>query len=50
MTTYLNNDEKKLVFFSMINANLYKYIFNIHEKIKNPYHRLYDTITEDLRL
>ena len=48
MSTYVNNDEKKLVFFNMKNVNLCKNISNVQEKIKNPYEHLYDSITEDL--
>ena len=47
MTTYVNNDEKKLVFFNMKNVDLCKNISNVQEKIKNPYIRLYDSLTED---
>ncbi len=47
MTTYVNSDENKLVFFNMKNIDLCKNISNAQEKVINPYDRLYDSITED---
>ena len=47
MNTFVNNDENKLVFFNMKNIDLCKNISNAQEKVKNPYDRLYDSITED---
>ena len=47
MKTFVNDDENKLVFFNMKNIGLCKNISNAQEKVKNPYDRLYDSITED---
>jgi len=47
VTTFVNNDENKLVFFNMKNINLCKNISNAQEKVINPYDRLYQAITED---
>ena len=47
MKTFVNDDENKLVFFNMKNIDLCKNISNAQEKVKNPYDRLYDSITED---
>ena len=47
VSTYVNNDENKLVFFNMKNIDLCKNISNAQEKVINPFDRLYDAITED---
>ena len=47
MKIFVNDDENKLVFFNMKNIDLCKNISNAQEKVKNPYDRLYDSITED---
>ena len=47
ISTFVNNDENKLVFFNMKNIDLCKNISNAQEKVINPYDRLYDAITED---
>ena len=47
VSTYVNSDENKLVFFNMKNIDLCKNISNAQEKVINPFDRLYDAITED---
>ena len=47
VSTFVNNDENKLVFFNMKNIDLCKNISNAQEKVINPFDRLYDAITED---
>ena len=47
ISTFVNNDENKLVFFNMKNIDLCKNISNAQEKVINPYDRLYQAITED---
>ena len=47
MKTFVSDDENRLVFFNMKNIDLCKHISNAQENVKNPYDRLYDSITED---
>ena len=47
ISTFVNSDENKLVFFNMKNIDLCKNISNAQEKVINPYDRLYQAITED---
>jgi len=47
ISTFVNSDENKLVFFNMKNIDLCKNISNAQEKLINPYDRLYQAITED---
>ena len=47
LNSFVNNDENKLIFFNMQNADLYKHVSNTQEQVINPYERLYDAITED---
>ena len=47
ISTFVNSDENKLVFFNMKNIELCKNISNAQEQVINPYDRLYDAITED---
>ena len=41
ISTFVNSDENKLVFFNMKNIDLCKNISNAQEKVINPYDRLY---------
>ncbi len=47
ITEYSGNDNSKLVFFNMDNVELGKRLSSNKDQTKNPYDRLYDTLTED---
>ena len=47
ITEYSGNDNSKLVFFNMDNVELGKRLSSNKDQTKNPYDRLYDSLTED---
>ena len=48
LNKFVNNDEDKLIFFNIKNAELCNNITKVQEEVINPYDRLYNAINEDV--